>query len=174
DVPIKIGCPGLFKYRVEVDGGKKSEGVGNGEVLVNVPIVATTLGLSRRTVRVRVSDVKDVASVDHEPVVVELRTQMRVSEAMKRAEAILKKFATYVSVPVVLVAELRGVGPGSGGGTGAGRVSGGVGGGGASQLASPSEDRREFRVELRWRTPTKLLEKLSGALKSLTGEYLGV
>ncbi|MCX8205587.1 MAG: DUF58 domain-containing protein, partial [Candidatus Nezhaarchaeota archaeon] len=25
-----------------------------------------------------------------------------------------------------------------------------------------------------WRTPTKLLEKLSGALKSLTGEYLGV
>ncbi|MCX8205589.1 MAG: hypothetical protein N3H31_08075, partial [Candidatus Nezhaarchaeota archaeon] len=26
DVPIKIGCPGLFKYRVEVDGGKKSEG----------------------------------------------------------------------------------------------------------------------------------------------------
>ncbi|MDW8083037.1 MAG: DUF58 domain-containing protein [Sulfolobales archaeon] len=174
DVPIKISCPGLFKYRVEVGGGKVSEGVGSGEVLVSVPIAATTLGLSRRTVRVRVSDIKDIASVDHKPVVVELRTQMRVSEAVRRAEAVLKKFAAYISVPVVLVAELRGVGPGSGSGTGAGRVFGGAGGEGAGQLAPSSDDRREFRVELRWRTPAKLLEKLSGALKSLIGEYLGV
>lgn len=49
---------------------------------MTVSSIIATLGSSRKIARVGVSDVRGIASMDYEPVTVEIRTQMKISEAI--------------------------------------------------------------------------------------------
>ncbi|MEM2752258.1 MAG: DUF58 domain-containing protein [Sulfolobales archaeon] len=169
-VPVRIVCPGVFKYSITLDGRKVLEGVAREEVVSHVAIDVSRLGTTRRVLKVRVSDLRNLASVEHDPVVIEVRAQSRIPELLRRVEAIIRRYSTYISAPVVL--EASPLGAGFGGGVGRG-----VGGLGTSSTGTSTPlptQHSAFRVELKWKVPAKLAGMLSGALKSLTGDYLGV
>jgi len=169
-VPVRIVCPGVFKYSITLDGRKVLEGVAREEVVSHVAIDVSRLGTTKRVLKVRVSDLRKLASVEHDSVVIEVRTQSRISELLRRVEAIIRRYSTYISAPVVLEAQPLGRGFGSGSGEGLGGQGREV-----ESFSTPMPTRRrEFNVGLKWRVPARLTGVLEGMVKSLTGDYLGV
>lgn len=161
----RVECKGRFKYSIILDGRTASSGIRDSSFEETRIIKAGILGHHKLRVEVRLSDLRGLASITHGPYTIDYTVVPGVAEILERAEAVLKRYSTYLKAPsvyrVVLAAS-------SARGISSGAQSGGISGG------MTTKDSAGRILEAVLLVPRRLVESIESAVKAYRGEYIGL
>lgn len=102
EIPVEIVCQGDYKYSILVDGKVQVSCISKGSTTVLVRLSSNMLGVLRKELKVVVSDPRELARVEHGPFSVEISTTPRLTEVLSKAQEFIKRYVTYISLPLML------------------------------------------------------------------------
>lgn len=107
EIPVKIACPSKFSYTIHIDEVQYTRGTSDdiAESLVKIPV--TVLGFQRRVLSVSIRDLRGLARIEPAPVTIEITALPRLAEVLRKVEDIVKRYATYLGVPIILKGSIR-------------------------------------------------------------------
>jgi len=144
---VLIKCPGAFRYKILESGKVVEEGSAVNEVKTELSRDFEYVGLNELHVGVFLEDLKGLAKLTYGPYTLKYIVLLRASTMVKRAEKVLEKYMSYISIPKVHKVVIGGLPQGETGGSrgveGVGRVGligkGALGGGESGLKLTTSE-----------------------------------
>ncbi|MEM4614865.1 MAG: DUF58 domain-containing protein [Desulfurococcaceae archaeon] len=107
DIALEVKCPGRFKYMVQVDDSTYPVKEGTDGVFDVIRVRATRLGVVRHVVKVILLDFRGLAKVVHGPYILEYAVMPKFPELVRQVERILRRYAEYVTVPLISIITLQ-------------------------------------------------------------------
>lgn len=116
DVVVEIECRGDFRYVINLDNDIVRQSTGRDKAIESIKIKPRYLGLSKQLIKITISDLRYLASVDQGPFEVNYIVIPRFSEIKRQAERLLKLYAELITPPVIYkgILETRPLGRGPG------------------------------------------------------------
>jgi hypothetical protein len=112
-----IKCPGAFRYKILESGKVVEKGSAVNEVKTELSRDFEYVGLNELHVGVFLEDLKGLAKLTYGPYTLKYIVLLRSSTMMKRAEKVLEKYMSYISIPKVHKVVIGGLPQGETGGS---------------------------------------------------------
>ena len=114
DYLINIKTSGRFNYTILRDDNVVAKGVAVDRISIRIPVVGELLGVHNTYIKVLLEDVRGLARVVHGPYTTSYTVIARTSTFLRKTEAILMRFLSYITTPRILRVSIGIPKPGAG------------------------------------------------------------